>query len=104
MSKPLYPTDRLGFSCLLARNRQGLKDSRTKKIMLIVISSTFAFSTAQWTARVIADVVQLTNIMNETSDTKHGIAMLNGALSAVDMTNALALLNVSNWFVLCPDH
>lgn len=64
--------------------------------MLTLISLTFTLSTALWAARMTADVVRLVNLRNGTSDTDHAKTVLAYAQSAVDMTFALSLINVSD--------
>jgi hypothetical protein len=69
--------------------------TQPNKAMLCLICLMFTLSTALWGSRLTTDIVQIIHLVDGTSDTENGMAVLNNALSAVDMTNALSLINVS---------
>ena len=72
------------------------KDSVRGRYLLVLISAMFILSMALWIARFTTDIIQVAHLASGTSDTTAGMSSLNDALSAVDMTNALSLINASN--------
>ena len=71
--------------------------------MLTLISLTFTLSTTLWVARITADVVRLVNLRDGTSDTDPAKSMVAMAQSAVNMTLALSLINVSHFLPDLPE-
>ena len=64
------------------------------RLLIFLIMNLFIINLSLWSARMVADIIQVSNILGKTSDTAAGMEFLNNALSAVDMTEALGLINV----------
>jgi hypothetical protein len=71
------------------------KRTRLDMAMLYIICLMFALSTALWGLKLSRTILELAALMNGTSNTKSGMAILNSVHAAWEMADALSLINVS---------